>query len=210
MYFFTLSLSLFGNFTIFFQKNLFNSLPFSHLFAPARHSRSIVTNARNSPPPRMKREPWFCKDLYSTLALIRSDQSDSEWSHLHISDSDGGGGPNAPTGSYTALIIGRPKHLCIEIFPFDFFPQTIQLIRNPKILQWDLKDLLPLLNKSTANNFSDLCVKELYPRRVLSKNWQKKKIREPNFKTSIYSWLVDCPIQLIDTWIFIFCVPWQS
>ena len=187
MYFFHPEFEFVWEFYNLFPKKSFHSLSFSHLFAPARHSRSIVTNARNSPPPRMKREPWFCKDLYSTLALIRSDQSDSEWSDLHISDSDGGGGPNAPTGSYTALIIGRPKHLCIEIFPFDFFHKQFQFIRNPKILQWDLENLLPLLNKSTANNFSDLCVKELYPRRVLNKNWQKRKIREPNFKTNIYS-----------------------
>ena len=42
----------------------FNRFPFSYLFAPARHSRSIVTKARNSPPPRMKREPWFCKKSF--------------------------------------------------------------------------------------------------------------------------------------------------
>ena len=86
--------------------------------------------------------------------------------------------PTPPLAATLHSSSGGQKTCVSKFFRFDCFPQRqFQLIRNPKMVHWDLEDLLPLLNKSTANNFSDLCVKELYPWRVLNKNWQKKKIR---------------------------------
>ena len=160
-----------------FVWEFFNRFPFSHLFAPARHSRSIVTNARKSPPPRMKREPWFCKKSFIQhglwLDLIRVTRCDQTCISVTVMmEVD----PTPPLAATLHSSSGGQKTCVSKFFRFDCFPQRqFQLIRNPKMVHWDLEDLLPLLNKSTANNFSDLCVKELYPRRVLNKNWQSKE-----------------------------------
>ena len=187
MYFFTLSLSLFGNFTIF-SKKIFSTLSHSLTCLLRQGTQEALWQMRGKVRRRGWREnPGFVKIIiqhWLWLDLIRVTQSDQTCISVTVMvEVD----PTPPLAATLHSSSGGQNTCASKFFRLIFSPQTIQLIRNPKILQWDLKDLLPLLNKSTANNFSDLCVKELYPRRVLSKNWQKKKIWEPNFKTNIYS-----------------------
>ena len=174
-------------YNFFFQKNLF-TLSHSLTCLLRQGTQEALWRMRGTVRRRGWREnPGFVKIFiqhWLWLDLIRVTQSDQTCISVTVMvEVD----PTPPLAATLHSSSGGQNTCASKFFRLIFFHKQFQLIRNPKILQWDLENLLPLLNKSTANNFSDLCVKELYPRRVLNKNWQKKKIREPNFKTNIYS-----------------------